>query len=241
MLPSFDLNKIKFSTDKATFEKAVDLYEKGKVKEFKGEFGGFSAQVEGGNLYHVAIEAKRFGYGSCDCYMGQNDYLCKHMIAVALYAVFKGKPLSEEDKKANFSPKCSGRSGELSEEELKVVRNSINEANRYIKAYTGPSRIWFDYQNSLSEGCNRLSTIVSELPVSLQAADLIVKLLLRLGRKLQTGGVDDSDGTVGGFIEEAVLVLQEFAKLDKTCIKSFKELAGVETCFGWEEPLLKIK
>ena len=65
-------------------------------------------------------------------------------------------------------------------------------------------------------------------------------LLLRLDKKLCTGGVDDSDGEVGGFIEEVVEVLQEFAKLDPSCVNAFDKLKNRETCFGWEKPLLKL-
>ena len=109
---------------------------------------------------------------------------------------------------------------------------------KYIKPYTGPSRTWFAYQDSLMEGCNRLSALVSKLPVSRQTADLLVSLLLRLDKKLSLGGVDDSDGTVGGFIEEVVEVLKDFARLDSACIKSFEKLTGQQTCFGWEESLV---
>lgn len=103
-----------------------------------------------------------------------------------------------------------------------------------------PSRTWFAYQNSLDEGCARLSKLVSDLPVSKQVAKLLVGMLLRLDKRLCTGGVDDSNGTVGGFIEEVVTVLQEYAKIDSKCIKTFKKLRGQSTCFGWEEPLVKL-
>jgi len=111
---------------------------------------------------------------------------------------------------------------------------------RYIKSYTGPSKIWFTYQDSLTEGCNRLAAIVSKLPANRQTAKLLINLLLRLDKKLQTGGVDDSDGTVGGFIEEVVSLLVEFAQKDPECKKEFKALRDRETCFGWEEPLLNL-
>lgn len=35
MEPKYNLNKIKFATDGPIFEKAVDLYEKGKVTQFE--------------------------------------------------------------------------------------------------------------------------------------------------------------------------------------------------------------
>ena len=85
-----------------------------------------------------------------------------------------------------------------------------------------------------------MSKIVSDLPVSKQTAKLLIDTLLRLDEKLCRGGVDDSNGTVGGYIQEVVEVLKEYAKLDPLCVKVFKNLVGKETCFGWEEPLVKI-
>jgi len=85
-----------------------------------------------------------------------------------------------------------------------------------------------------------LSAIVSELPVSVQTAKLLVNMLLRLDKKLCQGGIDDSNGTVGGFVYETVDMLKEYINLDTSCIKVFKKLCGQSTCFGWEEPLVKI-
>lgn len=85
-----------------------------------------------------------------------------------------------------------------------------------------------------------MAKLISELPVSEQTAKLLIDMLLRLDDKLCRSGVDDSDGTVGGFIEETVQALKEYAKLDSSCIKTFRELKDRETCFGWEEPLLEL-
>jgi len=241
MQPAYDLDKIKFATDPPTFEKAVALYESGKVTEFKEGIGAYSAVVMGTKPYRVSVEARRYGLATCTCYLGQNDTLCKHIVVVSIYAVLRGKKLEMEDKKVFSSPVCSGKLGKLKEEDLKKVKQDITSALKYIKAYIGPSRTWFYYQASLSEGCNRLAKIISELPVSEQTAELLVNLLLRLDKKLCTGGVDDSDGTVGGFIEEVVMVLQEYARLDPACKKAFAVLEKAETCFGWDEPLLKLK
>ncbi|MBI1833347.1 MAG: hypothetical protein HYR90_00830 [Candidatus Andersenbacteria bacterium] len=236
--PKYTLDKIRFATDQPTFEKAVELYENGKVTQFQEEISSYSAMVVGTKPYRVFVEARQFNLGHCDCYLGQNDTLCKHMVAVAIYAVQDGKPLASEDKHVISTPICSGRLGELSKEELAATKKAITAALQYIKPYDGPSRIWFAYQNSLSEGCNRLSAMVAGLPVSEQTAGLLVNMLLRLDKKLCTGGVDDSDGTVGGFIKETVQMLKEYEKLDPACAKAFQKLKGKETCFGWEEPLL---
>jgi hypothetical protein len=240
MPPKFDLDKIKFATDGPTFEKAVVLYESGKVSQFKEGMNAYSAVVLGSKSYRVSVEARRYDYGHCECYLGQNDTLCKHMVAVAIYAVMGGKPLTEQDKKSTESPTCSGLLGMLSKEELSAIKKEITSAIRYVKSYEGPSHTWFAYQNSLSEGCNRLSKVISDLPVSEQTAALFVDVMLRLDDKLCRGGVDDSDGTVGGFITEAVNVLLAYAKLDPKCLKAFYALQGRETCFGWEEPLIKL-
>jgi len=136
--------------------------------------------------------------------------------------------------------KYSIRRDALSQDELAAVKKSITESVKYIKPYSGPSRTWFANQDSLREGCNRLSVIVSDLPVNRQTADILVKLLLRLDRKLCVGGVDDSNGIVGGFMTRVVETLQEYAWIDPGCIDTFNPLAGRETCFGWEEPLVRI-
>jgi len=237
---SFDLDKIKYATDQPTYEKAVGLYESGKVTQVKDGIGSYSAVVLGTHPYHVSIEAHRFGLGYCNCYLGQRDTLCKHIVALSIHLVMGGKKLSDEDKTQVAGPVCSEKPGELSEEKLAEIKKAITSAMRYIKPYNGPSRLWFSYQNSLDEGCARLAKIVSDLPISEQTAKLLVDLLLRLDKKLCTGGVDDSNGTVGGFMQELVLMLQNYAKLDQNCIKAFEKLCGQETCFGWEESLVRI-
>lgn len=242
MKPLYDLDKIRFATGRATFEKAVRIYESGGVRNFTDDEFGFSAEVSGskGNFYKVYVSGKHYDDGDCDCYLGQNEVLCKHMVAVAICAVAEGGELKKEDIGYVDGPVCSGKRGELTDNEFKQVKAEITDALRYIKSYFGPSRTWFAYQNSLMEGCNRLTAVVSRLPVSLQTSKMLVDLLLRLDRKLCTGGVDDSDGTVGGFMEEVVMVLQEFARIDNACKEAFSKLKNKDTCFGWEESLLKI-
>lgn len=240
MLPRYNLEKIKFATETPTFERAVDLYERGKVTQFKAVMDGFSAVVIGGNPYQVFVSAKHYDHGSCDCYLGERDVLCKHMVAVAIYAVSSGKSLTAEDKQQQNQAICSGKLGVITKTELSKIKKSITAAMRYIKPYNGPSRIWFAYQGSLQEGCNRLSAILSKLPVGKQTAQLIVEMLLKIDNKLCRGGVDDSDGTVGGFIEEAVNMLKEYAKLDSSCVDVFHLLEDKKICFGWEEPLLEL-
>ncbi len=243
MKPVYDLDKIKFATDAGTFEKATAIYESAGVENFEDSgMAGFLAKVRGskGNMYEVFVSARRYDEGDCNCYLGKNDMLCKHMVSVAIYAIARGRRLTDDEKLFVNQPVCSGKLGTLTNKELDTAKKSITATIRYIKAYNGPSRIWFAYQNSLQEGCGRLSKLVCELPVSEQTAKLLVDMLLRLDRKLCQGGVDDSDGTVGGFMEEVVNVLKEYAKFDSKCLQAFRSLKNRETCFGWEEPLLEL-
>lgn len=145
MQPKYDLDKIKFATDGPTFEKAVELYESGKITQFEEGIGAYSAIVQGSKPYRVSVEARRYDYGHCECYLGQNDTLCKHMVAVAIWAVTGGKPLSEENKRLVSQPTCSGRQGVLSKEELSAAKKAITVGMRYIKSYEGPSRTWLAY------------------------------------------------------------------------------------------------
>lgn len=239
MEPKFTLEKIKFATDPATFERAVEVYEGGNIEEFEEGIASYSAIVKGTKNYRVSIESRDFRLGCCDCYLGQKNYLCKHLVALAIYAILRGKPLEASYKEIVDAPKSSNRLGDLSSAELAEAKKNITSALAYLKSYTGPSKIWFSYQASLSEGCYRLSTIVSKFPVSKQTSDILVKLLLRLGDKLASC-VDDSDGTVGGFARELVAMLQEYAKLDSACKESFKVFKTKETGFSFEDPLLEL-
>jgi hypothetical protein len=240
MRPSYTSEKIKFGTDPATFQKAVELYEKGKVTQFKEHIRGYSALVLGTHPYHVDVHKKDYDRGYCDCYLGQTDVLCKHMVAVALRAVMNGDPLTYEDKNTITEVISSGKIGELSKKELTDVGKKITSALKYIKSYDGPSKTWFAYQNSLDEGVARLTVLVSNLPISAQTTDFIIDLLFRLDKKVCEGGVDDSNGTVGNFMIETVEILKDYAKTDPSVIECFKRFQNIETCFGWEEPLLKL-
>ncbi len=238
--PKFTFEKIKFSIDPPTFKKAIDLYETSKIKNFEETAYCYTAKVQGTSLYKVTVDIDHYDYGDCNCYIGKQGDLCKHIIAVAIYALFRGEKIPEDNKEILLHPVCSNKKGELNESELVEVKEKISQAVKLIRAYSGPSSTWFHYQNNLSEGVNRLTEVVSKLPVSYQTADILVRLLVRLDKKLVSGGVDDSDGTVGGFIQDVVEILKDFAKLETECLKAFNKLKGVSTCFGWENSLLQL-
>ena len=240
MPPKYDLKKIKFSIDEGTLKRAVDLYESEKVKNFKNNLRGYSATVEGTIPYSVFVSNTDICRGNCGCYVSQNkNELCKHMVAVAIYAILRGKKIKKEDTLVEEFV-CSKELGELDKEKLTEIKKEISSAMRFIKAYIGPSSTWFTYTYSLREGTRWLESIVSKLPVSKQTSDLVIKILLKLDDKLCRGGVDDSDGAVGSFIYKSVEILKDFAKLDKNCLKSFKILKKQKTCFDWKKDLIEL-
>ncbi len=238
MRPSYDFDKIKFACDGATFKRALKLYSEGKVTQLEPIFDGYTATVQGSRPYQVVVSTKHFDHGDCECYVGQQNMLCKHMVAVAMAVVLNGKSVDDIDTLQITEPVSSGSKGELSAGELNALKQDVTQALRLIKYYSGPSRIWFSYQNSLEEGCNRLSAIFSRLPVSRQTCKIVVGALIRLDKKL-CNGVDDSNGTVGGFIQQCVVMLQAYSALDPGCIDEFYRLTRIQSCFDWEVPLVE--
>lgn len=81
-------------------KKAFKLYEDGKVTQVKEGIRSYGGTVLGTQPYQVSLEARRYDCADCTCYLGQNDEFCKHMVALAIYVVKNGEPLTEEDKKS---------------------------------------------------------------------------------------------------------------------------------------------
>ena len=239
MAPKYNIDKIKFSVDDGTYSRGLKLYESGKVVSFKNDgYGSYQAKVEGTHLYRVSVSSKQFNLGSCDCYLGQRNILCKHMIAVAISALAKNN-----DGNLNFVQdnelKTSSQLAELTKDQLVDKRRQINMAIRLIKYYTGTSKTWFAYQNSLEEGCNRLRSLFSSLPISPQTCSLVLASLIKIDKKLMNG-VDDSDGIVGRLMREAVDLLIEFVDKDPNCFDCLERTVSLETCFDWQQPLAKL-
>src|SRR3989339_1659916 len=126
----YNLDKIKFGIDEQTWERAIGLYENGKVSQFKEGLNGFFAVVLGSRPYNVHVSNRHYDEGDCECYLGQNDTLCKHMVAVAIYAVKNGQPLTDEDRRIVMQSICSGKLGTLNKSELSAVKKSIIGAMR---------------------------------------------------------------------------------------------------------------
>lgn len=224
--PTFTIQDIKYSVDPSMFERAKKLFESGKVHNITENLHGYTATVQGTSPYQVSLSKKHIDQGYCDCYMGQNDELCKHMLALGLAVLHlygKAKEVKEE-----------------SPNDLDAVKQLVASGMRKIKPYHGPSKIWFSYQRELDVGAGMIEEAVKNLPASKENAKYIWSIVLKLSKKLSHGGVDDSDGTVGGCISALVEQCGKYAKEKPELKPMIQKFAEDDTGFGFEDELLKM-
>lgn len=222
--PRFTFLDVKYVDSDAMFARAEKLFRDGKVGTIKeiglGSRAGYRAVVKGTHPYEVRVSARKVDEGDCACPMGERELLCKHMLALAL-AVLTATGVKEEPAPTN-----------LAEAKLQVTAGM-----RKIRAYDGPSRIWFSYQRSLDIGCGMIQEAVSDLSATKEHADYLWKLVLRLSNKLATSGVDDSNGTVGDCVYALVAKLGEYAKESPDLWSRILAYCKDDTGFGFEDEL----
>ncbi len=203
--------------------RARELFERGKVTSFHSTPHGYSAIVRGTHDYNVALSFKALDLADCSCYMGQNDQLCKHVLALALEVLSRQGDVIEPAAQV------------LTTQEAKL---QIRAGLKKIRAYSGPSKIWFSYQRQLSVGAGIITATANQLPATQDNALLIWQTILRLSKKLATGGVDDSDGTIGnGCCMELITVLHKWAATNDDLHRYIEKFTGDETGFDFEDEL----
>lgn len=234
MIPKFNLQDIQISVGDKEFNKGLELYKNNSVKNITGSFKEYTATVVGTSKYNVVIDSNSFDRGNCNCFLGQKDILCKHMIALAIAVVYTYKP---DDMSMIATPLdravCSGEIREISEKEIEKFKLEIKNGMSHIKSYSGPSSKWFQYQNSLIIGSRIILLAVSRLPVCEKSALLCINLLKRLDKKL-LGPVDDSDGTVGELMCQIVVVLNMFSDSNPELKQYIKNKMPKGESFDWE-------
>ena len=223
IVPIFTIDDVRYSEGQTTYARARELFDHGKVTNFEFTAYGYLAVVRGTNDYIVSLSSKALELADCTCYMGQTDQLCKHVLAVALVA------LSRQGCKTDEAARI------LTTEEAKL---RIRAGLKKIRAYSGPSKIWFSYQRQLSVGAGIIVATVKQLPPTPDNAILIWKTVLRLSKKLSTGGVDDSDGSVGnGCGLELIATLHNWAATSDDLYHCIEKFTSDETGLGFEDEL----
>lgn len=224
--PNFTFQDIKYSANEAMFQRAKELFESGKIQNLEENSYGYSAKVQGSSIYQVELSYKNIDQGYCDCYMGEQDILCKHLLAVGLAVL-------------NISGKVN-ETGNISPKNLPEVKLLVSKAFKKIKPYEGPSKIWFSYQRSLEVSAGEILEATQNLLANKENADYLWKLVMKLSYKIAYTGIDDSNGTIGNCIFEIVQQLGKFAKQKPELKPILQKFTQMDTGFGFEEELAEL-
>ena len=219
--PHFTIQDIKYSEDPQTFLRAQDMFKGGKVGTIREDVRRYSAKVKGTKLYDVGVSYKRVDAGYCSCYLGRNDTLCKHMLALALAVLDKSGDLQTDEPIIN----------------LDEAKKCVSEGMRRLVAYNGPSRVWFAYQRKLATGSGIIMGAIESLPASKPNAKYLWALVLRISKKLATGGIDDSEGEVGNCVYAIIQKLGKYSKESPELIPTLLSYCKDDTGFGFEDEL----
>lgn len=222
--PAFILDDIKFADGPTTFGRAQELFRSGKVREIAETARGYRAIVQGTHPYHVSVSQRLVDDGDCTCYLGQNDRLCKHVLALAIAVLHA----TGQIKAATSQPPPPAN--------LEEAKSMVNAGMKKLRDYTGPSRIWFSYQRSLATGAGMIAHAVSGLPPTKENARYLWKLVERVDKKL-VNGIDDSDGHVGSCIMRLIDQLDSFAKNQPDLKPLILRCCDSKTNFGFEKEL----
>lgn len=221
--PKFSLADVQYSCGERMYDRAKKLCETGKVQSFEDCVFSYTATVLGTEPYSVVVSDKKIDQGDCNCYMGERDEMCKHMLAVALTALERSGKLDKEETKPS--------------KDLAEVKKQVSLGMRKLTAYTGPSRLWFVYQGKLSVGAGIIVHAVSGLEANKENVEYLWKLVLRISKKLARTGIDDSDGTVGGCVYELVEKIADLVKKNPSLHEYVKKFYKDDTGFGFENNL----
>ncbi len=227
-LPKFTYEDICYSTDEAMFKRAVELFKRKKVRDVIEHSRGYDGVVEGSDNYRVSVSSKNITTAYCDCYMGQNNEICKHVLALGLSVLYQIGAIDKDAKQLNKTIISDFKSLDL----------ELKRGLRYIKYYDGPSSTWFEYQMKLEVGAGILRNAVEQAPKSVESAKILWKMVMKLSNKLSQG-VDDSNGIVWPVCDLAVEKLTSWKddEMIRPCLEKF---AKDKTGFDFEEPLLNI-
>jgi hypothetical protein len=222
--PKFTIDDVKYADASATFNRAQELYRSGKVEKVTETQRGYSAIVQGTQPYHVSLSQRRIDEADCSCYLGQHDRLCKHVLALALAVLNASGTINEAEPK---------QQAPASLEEAKPI---VNAGMRKLRAYFGPSKIWFSYQRSLATGAGMITQGVSQLPPTKDNARYLWKLIERIDKKL-LNGVDDSDGVVGECVITIIEQLAGYSKKNPELEPVIRRFCNKKTNFDFDQEL----
>lgn len=222
--PKYTLDDVKYADSPATFKRAQDLYRSGKVGEISEHAPDYHATVYGTQPYEVSISSNRVDQGDCTCYLGQHGRLCKHMLALALAVLQSSGTIAA----ATTEPQPPT--------DLATAKQIVNAGMSKLRAYRGPSKVWFSYQRTLATGAGMIAQAISGLPASKENAAYLWGVIMRIDKKL-VNGVDDSDGVVGDCVTQIIQQLAEYTQAAPTLAPVIRRYCNKKTNFCFEDEL----
>ena len=226
-----NLNNFEQSIDKVILGRGSDYYQSGRVESLEFEDGKWLAEVSGSEDYFVSVWLSENGEilrSYCDCPYEFGEY-CKHQAAV-FYAL-RNLPKQEIDcrktKKTDIRSLLSAQSKEtlitiLAEfaandrqimKELLLrfsdVDNLTAKARDLIKISVKKAMhgrfVEYGYTGQAIEGSEKVLEMAGDMAQNISPAsrvELFIAVLEEMMELLEN--CDDSDGEVGGIIEEAI-------------------------------------
>lgn len=220
--PQFTIDDVKYADGPATFGRAQDLFQTGKVQDITETVRGYRAIVQGTHPYNVVVSYRRVDEGDCSCYLGQNGKLCKHVLALALAVLHASGKITPPPQQLPAS--------------LEEIKPLVNAGMGKLRYYTGPSRTWFSYQRALATGAAMIADAVSRLPPTKENARYLWQLIARIDKKL-VNGIDDSDGVVGACVMDLIEQLAVYANRQPDLEPIIRRFCDKETNFNFEHEL----
>lgn len=224
--PRFTYRDVRYSVDDSMFARALKLFTGKKIADFGHDMAGYSARVIGTQSYQVHVSQRAVDYGMCNCYMGQNNTLCKHMIAVGLEVLYRARKID-----------AAGNPYENPPSNLDERKALLTAGLRKITACNGrPSSTWFAYQTKLDVGAAMIHESMCGIEPSVENAKFLWDIVRRVDRKL-AGGVDDSNGTVWPVASEAVRLLAAWGKDSTELYALVVQFTKTRTAFEFNNEL----
>lgn len=222
--PKYTINEIKYAHSPVMYERAKGLYQTGKVMEITERQHSYAATIQGTHPYAVSVSKSHVDKGDCTCYMGKNEMLCKHMLALALAVLHASGKIEETTPNTNTSS------------DLNDVKPVVTAGFAKLRPYRGSSRIWFGYQRELATGAGIIAEAVSTLPPTKENANYLWNVIGRIDRKL-INGVDDFDGVVGDCAARIIDQLAKYANIAPELEPVIEKYCNKKTNFCFEEEL----
>ena len=239
-----NLNNFEQSINKVILGRGWDYYESGRIESLEFEDGEWLAEVSGGEDYCVSVLLSENGEilrSYCDCPYEFGEY-CKHQAAV-FYAL-KNLPKQEMEcqkiQKTDIRSLLSAQSKEtliaiLAEfaKNDRQIRNDLllrfsdadnltDKARNLIKSSVKKAMhggfVEYGCTDQAIEGAEKVLEMAGDMAQDLSLASRVEMLIVVLEEMMELlEDCDDSDGEVGGIIEEAIQGIDSvISKLDKS-------------------------